>query len=111
MVSSDSATKAELIATLQVAAQNIPFSCAENIATCNQEKFPDSSIAENVTVGPTKMSCLVSHGLGPYFNQMIIREIEEEHSYFTLYFDETVTAKVKNKWIYLCIIGLKRIVE
>ena len=32
---------------------------------------------------------------GPYFNQVTIREIVEGHSYFTLHFDETVTAQVK----------------
>ena len=31
----DSATKAEIIATLQFAFQNVPFSCAENLAVTN----------------------------------------------------------------------------
>ena len=41
------------------------------------------------------MSNLVSYGLGPYFNEMTIREIVEGNSYFTLHIDETVTGKVK----------------
>ena len=36
----DSATKTEIIATLQCASQNIPFSCAENLAACYQQWFP-----------------------------------------------------------------------
>ena len=47
----DSATKAEIIATLQFAFQNIPFSCAENLAACYQPLFSDSSIAKNVLLG------------------------------------------------------------
>ena len=64
-------------------------------------KFPDSSLAKNVTIGPTKMLYLVSYGLGPYFNQMTIKEMVDRHSYFTLHFDETVTAQVKNQMDYL----------
>ena len=43
------------------------------------------------------MSYLVSDGLGPYFNQISIREIVEWHFYFTLQFDQTVRAQVKKK--------------
>ena len=34
--------KAEIIATLQFASQNMPFSVAESLAMCYQQKFPDS---------------------------------------------------------------------
>ena len=61
----DSAAKAKSIATLQFAVENVSFSCAENLAVCYQEQFPNSCIAKkNVTTGPTKMSYLVSYGLG-----------------------------------------------
>ena len=49
-----------------------------------QEQCPDSSIAKHVTIGPTKMSYLVSYALGPYLNQMTVRDIEEGPSNFTL---------------------------
>ena len=93
----DAATKAEIIAALQFASQNIPFSCAENLAVCYQQQFPDSSIAKNVSIGATKMSYLVSYGLGPYFNEMTIKDIVQGNSYFTLHFDETITAQVKKQ--------------
>ena len=41
------------------------------------------------------MSYLVSYGLGPYLNEITMREIVEGDSYFTLHFDETVTAEEK----------------
>ena len=37
------------------------------------------------------MSYMVSYELGPYFRQMIIRDIIEGHSYYTLHFDETIS--------------------
>ena len=57
--------------------------------------FPDAFIAKCVTIGSAKMSYLVSYGLGPYFNQMTIREMAEGHSYFTLHFHEIVAAQMK----------------
>ena len=41
------------------------------------------------------MSYMVSYGLGPYFRQMIIKDIVEGNSYFTLHFDETISAQTK----------------
>ena len=72
----DSVTVAEINATLQFSAENVPFSCAENIASCYQEQFADSSLAKNVTIGPTKISYLVSYTLGPHFNQITMKERE-----------------------------------
>ena len=89
------AIKAEIIATLHFAAQNLPFNSSQNLSACYQQQFPDSSIAGSVTIGPTKMSYMVSYGLGPYFRQMIIKDIMEGNSYFTLHFDEIVSAQTK----------------
>ena len=42
------AIRAEIIATLQFASQNIPLSAAESLAMCYQHQFPDSIIAKRV---------------------------------------------------------------
>ena len=64
----ESATKAEIITTMQYAAQNIPFSNAENLSACYQVQFHDSLIAKNVSIGPNKMSYVVRYGLGHLFH-------------------------------------------
>ena len=89
------AVKAEIIAMLHFAAHNVSFGSAKNLPLCYQQQFPDSVIAKQVSIGPTKMSYMVSYGLGPYFRQMIIRDIIEGHSYYTLHFDETLSAQTK----------------
>ena len=89
------ATKAELIAALQFASQNVPYSCADALQECYRQQFPDPVIAKHVALGPKKMSYMVAYGLGPYFQQKIVRDITEGHSYFTLHFDDTVCAQVK----------------
>ena len=52
-------------------------------------------IAKHDALGPKKMSYMVAYGLGPYFQQKIVRDIIEGHSNFTLHFGETVSAQVK----------------
>ena len=54
--------KAEIIATLQFASQNMPFSAAESLAMCYQQQFPDSAIAKSMAIGPNKMSYMVAYG-------------------------------------------------
>ena len=79
------ATKAEIITTLQYAGNNAPFSQAENLSACYQEQFPDSQIAQRVSISSNKVSYLVGYGLG----------LVRGNSFFTLHFDETVTAQTK----------------
>ena len=55
-----SAIKVKIIPTLQFASQNVLFSCDENVAACYLEQFPDSSIAKNVKIEPTRISYLVT---------------------------------------------------
>ena len=46
-----SATKAEISATLQFAAHNVPLCAAEKLVAYYQQQFPDSLIAKNVSIG------------------------------------------------------------
>ena len=41
------------------------------------------------------MSYMVAYGLGPYSQQATVKEIIQGNSYFTLHFDDTVSAKMK----------------
>ena len=58
------AARAEIIATLHFATQNLSFSSSQNLLTLYQQQFPDSVIARNVKIGPNKMSYMVS-GVDP----------------------------------------------
>ena len=92
--------KAEIIATLQYTPQNIPYSCVDALQECYKQQFPDSAIAKHVSLGSKKMSCMVAYGLGPCFQQATAKEIIQGSSYFTLHFDETVSAQMKSMWNY-----------
>ena len=97
MTFNQSVTKAEIIATLQYADQNTPFASADNLGPCYQEQFTDSKIAKNVAIGASKMSYLVGYGLGPYFSELTVSNLVAGNSFFTLHFDETVTAQKKKQ--------------
>ena len=90
-------TKAEMIATLQYTDQNTPFASADNLGPCYQQQFPDSQIAKNVAIGHGKMSYVVGHGLGPYFAKLNVNNLVAGNSFFTLHFDETVTAQKRKQ--------------
>ena len=90
-------TKAEIIATLQYTDQNTPFASADNLGPCYQQQFPDSQIAKNVAIGHGKMSYVVEHGLGPYFAKLNVNNLVAGNSFFTLHFDETVTAQKRKQ--------------
>ena len=77
-------TKAEIIATLQYASQNIPYSCADALQECYKQQFPDSAKAKHVSLGSKKMTYMVAYGLNPYFQKATVKEIIQGNSYFTL---------------------------
>ena len=90
-------TKGEIIATLQYTDQNTPFASADNLGPCYQQQFPDSQIAKNVAIGHGKMSYVVGHGLGPYFAKLNVNNLVAGNSFFTLHFDEIVTAQKRKQ--------------
>ena len=61
----DLATKAEIIAALQFASQNTPFTSADGLPAIYQAKFPDSVIPKSVSLSAMKMSYIVAYALGP----------------------------------------------
>ena len=54
--------------------------------------FPDSHIAQHVTVSRTKVAHMIGYGLGPYFLQKTIDTISRSPNTTTIHIDETTTA-------------------
>jgi hypothetical protein len=93
----DLSVKAEIVTALWFCAGNTSFLNADGLVPWFQCIFPDSAIAQNMTLGPNKMSYLISDGLGPYFAAQTVGEIKRSKAYFTLHFDETMNAQVKKQ--------------
>jgi hypothetical protein len=59
--------------------------------------FPDSAVARDVTLEPTKFSYVISDGLGPYFHNILVDDIKKSASFFTVEVDGTSNVAVRHQ--------------
>ena len=85
-------TKSEIVWALKSAKSNFTFESADNTQKLVLYVFPDS-----YSMSKTKMAYLYGHGLGPYFQDLTVKDIKVSDAYFTLHFDETVTKQAKKQ--------------
>lgn len=84
---SDQVTRAETLWAINAARQGYSyFSCNES-GDLFRKMFPDSKIAENFKMERNKLSYVISHGLGPFFHNDLVRDIKQSER-FVLCFDE-----------------------
>ena len=55
-----------------------------------QSMFPDSAIAKSFTLGRQKMAYVTSHGLAPYFKEILKDRVITSDSCFVISFDESL---------------------
>jgi hypothetical protein len=91
MTHEDKVTNAEILWNMQVAKAGYSYNSCRNISDIFQKMFQDSAIASDVKLGPDKISYSISHGLGPYFHNALVKEIQGEKPYFTFCYDEATT--------------------
>ncbi|KAH9371469.1 hypothetical protein HPB48_010416 [Haemaphysalis longicornis] len=85
---SDKITKAEALFTMSLAVKAIPFAYADTASRTFPLMFPDSKIAESFSCGRSKVSYIVSDGLGPHFKIKVIDEVSWPDVYYTIQIDE-----------------------
>ena len=83
---------------LKTFSENFSFRASEGSPELFQRMFPDSHIAQYVTMSKTKVAYMIGYGLGPYFHQRTIDDIlRSPDTYYTIHIDETTTAQVKKQ--------------
>ena len=87
--------RAEALWALKVASGNFFFSSCDGIFDLFQAIFPSDSISKDFMLSSSKVSYIISHGLGPYFHFLLVEDIKRV-SFYTLEVDET-TIKQINK--------------
>ena len=98
MTVQDQIMKAETLWALKTASENFSFRVSDGVPELFQKMFPDSTIAKHMTMSRTKVSYMISHGLGPYFQQQTVGDIQRiPNTYYTLHFDETTNAQIKKQ--------------
>jgi len=93
----DKVTTAEVLWALKIIEDDNSFSACDHVGDLFRGMFPDSSTARDFHCGSSKMSYLVTHGLSPYFEELLLKDLNASHAFYTLHYDETTTAQVKKQ--------------
>ena len=92
----DWVSKAETLWALKTVSENFSFRASDGLTELFQRMFPDSHIAQHMTMSRTKVAYMIGYGLGPYFFQKTIDDIlRSTNTYHTIHIDKTTTAQVK----------------
>jgi hypothetical protein len=83
----DQITKAEALWALKSVQHGFSYQSSNEIGELFRTIFSDSKIAEKFSIQHSKMSYVISHGLGPYFRSQVIDEVKRCQR-FVLCFDE-----------------------
>ena len=81
--------KAEILRALKSVMSHFSYSSACDIFDMFKVMFPDSSIAQGMSCGPTKLSYLITFVTAPYFKQLLVEDLKKA-PYFVVLFDESL---------------------
>lgn len=81
--------RAEILWALETVHTHSSFRSAGANVALFREMFPDSQIAAKMEMGRTKAGYIVTHGLGPYFSNQVLKSVEH-CTELVVAFDETL---------------------
>lgn len=84
--------KSEILWALNTCSKNFSFRDSRNCGNLFKTMFPDSKIASEFTMDSTKLSYVVSYGLGPYFIKQTASLLQ--NNFYCLEVDETTSLSV-----------------
>jgi hypothetical protein len=90
LTSVDNSRKAEILWCFKAANSGFSFASPTGNAELFQMMFPDSKIAESFSLDETKMSYLISFGIGVYLKKRVVDDLLSSGSYYCIEVDETV---------------------
>ena len=92
----DQVTRAEILWALKSVQHGFSYRSSDETGELFRAMFPDSHIAQKFAIQHSKMSYVISHGLGPFFRGRLIEEIKECQR-FVLCFDEQTNNQSKKQ--------------
>jgi len=88
-VSNDQVTKAEILWALKCVMSHYSLNSCRDIKQIMNLMFPDSVIARKITLGSTKLSYVITHGLATYFHSDLTKTLNSCSEYVVC-FDEAL---------------------
>ena len=92
----DSVTRAEISWAVKVIMFSYSLSSCSGISKLFQTMFPDSKIAEHVTLSNDKCSYMICYGIAPYLQSVLMDELKETQMY-VVSFDESMNSVTQNE--------------
>ena len=89
-------TQSELLWAMKVAHSGYSYSSCDDTPSLFKRMFPDSIISDHYSMSRTKVSYLISDGLGPYYRKELCENICKAPGYVIQY-DETSNSQVRKQ--------------
>ena len=93
-VTKDETTRAEIIWMLHMTKQHFSFNSSSNTSSIFSAMFPDSAIAAQIKLSPTKVAYSITFGVAPYFQSLLYQKIKLS-SFFSICFDEALNSVIQ----------------
>ena len=87
------AVKAGIKIALKAIKADWSYKSLDNICEVLVDIAPDSRILQKLKMKSRKLSYVVSHGLGPFFHNLLVKDLQKAHS-FTLGLDSATTKQL-----------------
>ena len=98
----DRVTDAEIFWLMKLCACDFSFASCDDIVKLFDMMFGcDVTQDRTFTLGSSKVSYVIAHGLGPYCLKQLVEDVKKSLCAFTLMFDETTTAQRKKQMDFL----------
>lgn len=85
-------TKAEALWALKTASCEYSFASSDGTPELFRQMFP-GEVSDSFTMSRTKMSYLISDGLGPHLRMKLCTDVRQSDNGYTIQFDETSTSQ------------------
>ena len=98
----DEITKAEIRWCLQTVSSHFSQSAAGACSELFKIMFPDSEIAQGITLGRSKVAYIITYGLGPFFRRELLDDYDASLP-FSAAFDESLNKISQSSQMDVCI--------
>jgi hypothetical protein len=93
-ITKDEVAKAEVLWILYLIEHHLSYNSCKSLSSIFQKMFTDSTIAQKVTLSPSKIGYAVTFGLAPYFANSLL-ELIKQSAYYAACFDESLNSSVQ----------------
>ena len=92
----DETLRADLIWSLKVVSSHYSYASCDNIKDTLHAMFP-GKIPDDFSMSSSKVSYMVSEATGPHFKKIVVDDVLNSQSTYTIHYDETTNAQIQKQ--------------